>query len=60
MVDISTRGLAGIGLMVVGTVMFGLGLIPSFSALSALLAVAAALFAAGTYLVGTDVPGQVV
>lgn len=60
MVNLSTRSLAGIGLMVLGTAMFGLGLIPSFSALSALLAVAAALFTAGTYLVGTDVPGQVV
>jgi hypothetical protein len=60
MVDLSTRSLAGIGLMILGTAMFGLGLVPSLSALSAMLALAAALFTVGTYLVGTDVPGQVV
>lgn len=60
MVDLSTRSLAGIALMVLGTAMFGVGLIPSLSALSALLVLAATLFTAGTYLVGTDVPGQVV
>lgn len=57
---VSTRSLAGIGLMALGTAMLGLGLVPSFSTLSAMLVLAAALFTAGTYLVGTDVPGQVV
>lgn len=60
MVDLSARSLVGIVLMVLGTAMFSVGLIPSLSALSTLLMLAAVLFAAGTYLVGTDVPGQVV
>lgn len=60
MVDLSTRSAAGIGLMVLGTALFSVGLVPSLSALSMLLVAAATLFTVGTYLVGTDVPGQVV
>jgi hypothetical protein len=57
---VGTRTLSGIALMALGTAMFSFGLVPSLSAFSALLAVAAILFTVGTYLVGTDVSGQVV
>lgn len=60
MVSLSTRTLVGIALMVLGVAMLSFGLVPSLSAFSALLAVAAVFFTAGTYLVGTDVSGQVV
>ena len=60
MADLSTRSMAGVGLMVLGTAMFSVGLVPTLSTLSGLLVIAATLFTLGTYLVGTDVPGQVV
>lgn len=57
---VSTRTLGGIALMALGTAMFSFGLVPSLSTFSELLAVAAIFFTVGTYLVGTDVSGQIV
>lgn len=56
----STRTLVGIGLILLGTGMLVFGLLPTLSAFSALLAVAAVFLTAGTYLIGTDVSGRVV
>lgn len=59
MVAFSTRGFAGIALMVVGVVLFGLSLEPARS-LNVLIALGAVLLTIGTYFVGTDVEGSVV
>lgn len=60
--DVSKKGLIGIALMVVGTVLFipGISFQNTGVAISATLLAAALLLTAGTYLVGTDVEGRVV
>lgn len=59
MAAFSTRGLAGIALMVVGTVLFALSINPLRS-LNLLIALGAILLTIGTYIVGTDVEGRIV
>ncbi|MFB6095908.1 MAG: hypothetical protein ABEJ74_00780 [Haloferacaceae archaeon] len=56
----STRGLSGIGLMLVATAVLGSGLMPGLRNANLLLAGAALLLTLGTYLVGTDVSGRIV
>lgn len=51
----STKGLAGLALMLVGIVLFAPGLLPGAGQLSTVaLLPAAILLTVGTYLVGTD------
>jgi hypothetical protein len=60
MAKFSTRGLSGVALMVVGTVLFGAALLPALAGLDLILMLAAIVLTAGTYLVGTDVSGRIV
>ncbi|MFB6169201.1 MAG: hypothetical protein ABEJ43_10205 [Haloferacaceae archaeon] len=57
--DLSTRTLAGIVLIVVGSVLFVPAIGPQALGWAALVPAALAL-TAGTYLVGTDVSGRAV
>ena len=61
MLGLSTRGLVGIVLMVVGAVAFLPGLSPAAAGRTTfVLLPAAVLLTLGTYLVGTDVGGRAV
>lgn len=60
MANFSTRGLSGVALMVVGTVLFGAALTPALDGLNLILMLAAIVLTAGTYMVGTDVSGRIV
>ena len=60
MVDLSTRTLQGIGMIVIAAVVLAGGLTESLAGIPLLFALAAIVLTAGTYLVGTDVSGQVV
>lgn len=59
--DVSKKGLVGIALIIVGTLLFVPGTFAESGLLIGLgLAAASLLLSAGTYLVGTDVDGQIV
>lgn len=60
MTDISTRGLAGMGLILAAVALFSAGLVPVLASFDFVLALAAIVLTVGTYLVGTDVTGEVV
>jgi len=61
MVDVSNQSAIGIGLMIVGTLLFIPGVMPGSSPLAfALIVVAALLLTAGTYLFGVSEDGRAV
>lgn len=60
MTDISTRGLAGMGLILAAVALFSAGLMPVLASFDFVLTLAAIVLTVGTYLVGTDVTGEVV
>ena len=60
MIDISTRGLAGAGLILAAVALFSVGLMPVLASFNFVLALAAIVLTVGTYFIGTDVTGEVV
>ncbi|MGM0590205.1 MAG: hypothetical protein ACQETI_01025 [Halobacteriota archaeon] len=60
MANLSTRGLIGLALMIVGTLGFLPVLLPNSGIPTLVLLVAAVVLTVGTYLIGTDVTGRAV